>query len=61
MKIFDHTLSFFTCTVLVARNGSLFDFIFLMVEIKSHNLYEVNSITLYFANTLYSSKKDIYV
>ena len=45
-------------TVLVAHNGFPFDFIFLVAEIKRRKLDEIfNSITLYFADTLYDAKR----
>ena len=42
----------------VAHNGFPIDFIFLVAEVKRRKLDEIfNSITLYFANTLYDAKR----
>lgn len=47
--------------VLVAHNGFAFDYLFLMAEIKRHNLEEsfigVNSLDLWFADTLYDARR----
>ena len=44
--------------VLVAHNGFAFDYLFLMAEIKRHNLEEsFGTAELWFADTLYDARR----
>ena len=55
---FTNLFHFVNPLVLVAHNGFAFDFLFLMAEIKRHNLEEsFDTAKLYFADTLFDARR----
>ena len=60
---FTNLFHFVNPLVLVAHNGFAFDFLFLMAEIKRHNLEEsFDTAKLYFADTLFDARRvSIYI